>query len=62
MVKLLTEPVSPVSQAGLEARLEGLQAELDCLAESLAGSRAGRYLVDASAHVFKAVTLARQGL
>ncbi len=62
MTKLLVPPLPPSSQQGLEARLEGLQAELDCLLGAAEGPRARSYLLTASQAVWKAVTLCRQGL
>lgn len=61
-MKVDTRPLPPTSQEGLEARLDGLADELDAIGSVLAGSRAGRYLVDAQTAIWKAITLARQGL
>jgi hypothetical protein len=62
MTKLLVPPLPPSSQQGLEARLEGLQAELDCLLDACDGPKTRSYLRTASQAVWKATTLARQGL
>lgn len=62
MVKLITPPLPPSSQQGLEARLEGVQAEIDCLLDAVDGPKARSYLLSASQAVWKATTLARQGL
>ncbi len=62
MTKLITPPLPPSSQQGLEARLEGVLAELDCLRDHVDGPKARSYLSTASDAVWKAVTLARQGL
>lgn len=61
-MKLHVQPEPPSSQAGLEARLEGLLAELECLTEHMDGQRARSYAQTAQQALWKAVTLARQGL
>lgn len=62
MTLIRTEPCAPVSQQGLQARLEGLQDELECLLAHVDGPRARSYMATAQQALWKAVSLARQGL